>query len=227
MFYSVQLLAKKGPLGTVWIAGHLDKRLKRNQIYETNISSSVDSIINPEAPLALRLSGQLLLGVVRIYSRKINYLYSDCNEALVKIREAFKAGNVDLPTEGLIAPMHAITLPDNFNNLDFGLNGPSFTLEMDDEGGPVTMSYGRRQSLVLAEDVTELFGSQRSIDDEQFEAGGEELRRHFSMDGGFEPEKLRAAPLAEAQRQGPGPLFTGDSGRDDDFMSTGKPNSAL
>lgn len=35
---------------------------------------------------------------------------------------------------------------------------------MDDEGGPVTMSYGRRQSLVLAEDVTELFGSQRSID---------------------------------------------------------------
>ena len=46
-----------------------------------------DSIINPEAPLALRLSGQLLLGVVRIYSRKINYLYSDCNEALVKIKQ--------------------------------------------------------------------------------------------------------------------------------------------
>ena len=113
MFYSVQLLAKKGPLGTVWIAGHLDKRLKRNQIYETNIASSVgkfeptqseacavtaltichnvlcitDSIINPEAPLALRLSGQLLLGVVRIYSRKITYLYSDCNEALVKIKQ--------------------------------------------------------------------------------------------------------------------------------------------
>lgn len=45
------------------------------------------------------------------------------------LQQAFKAGNVDLPTEGLIAPMHAITLPDNFNNLDFGLNGPSFTLE--------------------------------------------------------------------------------------------------
>ena len=45
MFYSVQLLAKKGPLGTVWIAGHLDKRLKRNQIYETNISSSVGEVV--------------------------------------------------------------------------------------------------------------------------------------------------------------------------------------
>lgn len=223
MFYSVQLLAKKGPLGTVWIAGHLDKRLKRNQIYETNISSSVDSIINPEAPLALRLSGQLLLGVVRIYSRKINYLYSDCNEALVKIKQAFKAGDVDLPTEGIIAPMHAITLPDNFNNLDFGLNGPSFTLEMDDEGGPVTVSYGRRESFVLADDMSDFFGTQRSIDEEQFEAGGEELRRHFSMDGGLEPEKLRAAPAAEAQRQGPDPLFTGDSGVGDDVMSTGPP----
>ncbi|KAL0026365.1 hypothetical protein WJX79_003149 [Trebouxia sp. C0005] len=223
MFYSVQLLAKKGPLGTVWIAGHLDKRLKRNQIYETNISSSVDSIINPEAPLALRLSGQLLLGVVRIYSRKINYLYSDCNEALVKIKQAFKAGDVDLPTEGIIAPMHAITLPDNFNNLDFGLNGPSFTLEMDDEDGPVTVSYGRRESFVLADDMSDFFGTQRSIDEEQFEAGGEELRRHFSMDGGLEPEKLRAAPAAEAQRQGPDPLFSGDSGVGDDMMSTGPP----
>lgn len=37
-------------------------------------------------PIALRLSGQLLLGVVRIYSRKTRYLLEDCNEALVKIK---------------------------------------------------------------------------------------------------------------------------------------------
>ena len=36
--------------------------------------------------LALRLSGQLLLGVVRIYSRKAKYLLDDCNEALLKIK---------------------------------------------------------------------------------------------------------------------------------------------
>ncbi len=57
--------------------------------------------------------------------------------------------------------------------------------------------------------------------EEQFEAGGEELRRHFSMDGSMEPEKLRAASSAEAQRQGLDPLFTGDSGLGDDMMSTG------
>jgi len=38
------------------------------------------------APMALRLTGQLLLGVVRIYSRKAKYLLDDCNEALVKIK---------------------------------------------------------------------------------------------------------------------------------------------
>jgi cohesin complex subunit SCC1 len=36
--------------------------------------------------MALRLSGQLLLGVSRIYSRKARYLLDDCNDALVKIK---------------------------------------------------------------------------------------------------------------------------------------------
>jgi cohesin complex subunit SCC1 len=39
-----------------------------------------------QAPMALRLSGQLLLGVVRIYSRKARYLLDDCSEALTKIK---------------------------------------------------------------------------------------------------------------------------------------------
>lgn len=45
------------------------------------------SIIRQEVEvMALRLSGQLLLGVVRIYSRKAKYLLDDCNEALLKIK---------------------------------------------------------------------------------------------------------------------------------------------
>ena len=41
-----------------------------------------------KVPLALRLSGQLLLGVVRIYNRKLDFLQRDSAEALVKIRQA-------------------------------------------------------------------------------------------------------------------------------------------
>lgn len=41
MFYSTQILAKKGPLGTIWIAAHLERRLKRHQVFETSITLSV------------------------------------------------------------------------------------------------------------------------------------------------------------------------------------------
>lgn len=41
MFYSTQILAKKGPLGTIWIAAHLDRRLKRGQVFDADIGASV------------------------------------------------------------------------------------------------------------------------------------------------------------------------------------------
>lgn len=44
------------------------------------------NILEPTVPLALRVSGHLLLGLVRIYSRKVKYLMSDASEALVKIQ---------------------------------------------------------------------------------------------------------------------------------------------
>lgn len=44
--------------------------------------------------MGLRTSGHLLLGVVRIYSRKTKYLLADCNDALLKIKMAFRPGDV-------------------------------------------------------------------------------------------------------------------------------------
>lgn len=45
--------------------------------------------------MALRTSGHLLLGVVRIYHRKAKYLLADCNEAFIKIKMAFRPGIID------------------------------------------------------------------------------------------------------------------------------------
>lgn len=42
--------------------------------------------------IGLRTSGHLLLGVVRIYSKKAKYLLADCNDAVVKIKIAFRPG---------------------------------------------------------------------------------------------------------------------------------------
>lgn len=44
--------------------------------------------------MGLRTSGHLLLGVVRIYSKKAKYLLADCNDAVVKIKIAFRPGNL-------------------------------------------------------------------------------------------------------------------------------------
>jgi cohesin complex subunit SCC1 len=94
MFYSQVILAKKGPLAKVWLAAHWgDKKLARPQIFATDISQSCTDIMNPSVPLALRLSGHLLLGVVRIYSRKVKYVLNDCTEAMLKLQMAFTNAN--------------------------------------------------------------------------------------------------------------------------------------
>jgi cohesin complex subunit SCC1 len=87
MFYSEQLLAKTGPLARVWLAANVERKLSKSQILQSDIESSVGAIVDRgHEPMALRLSGQLMLGVVRIYGRKARYLLDDCNEALIKIR---------------------------------------------------------------------------------------------------------------------------------------------
>ena len=54
MFYSQIILAKKGPLGKIWLAAHWDKKLNKGQIFDNNIQTSVESIVNPSVPLGNR-----------------------------------------------------------------------------------------------------------------------------------------------------------------------------
>lgn len=87
MFYSADLLQKSGPLARVWMSANLERKLSKNHILQSSVADSVEAIITPgQAPMALRLSSQLLLGVVRIYQRKTRYLLDDCNEAMMKIK---------------------------------------------------------------------------------------------------------------------------------------------
>ena len=87
MFYSETLLAKTGPLARVWLAANLERKLTKQNVLSSNLEDNVKNIIGQgQAPMALRLSGQLLLGVVKIYSRKARYLLDDCNDALLKIK---------------------------------------------------------------------------------------------------------------------------------------------
>lgn len=87
MFYSEQLLSKTGPLARVWLAANVERKLSKSQVLQSDIQKSIGAIVDQgEAPMALRLSGQLMLGVVRIYGKKAKYLQDDCHETLLKIR---------------------------------------------------------------------------------------------------------------------------------------------
>lgn len=117
MFYSQVILARKGPLGKIWLAAHFDKKLTKQQIFGTDITDSVESVLNPAAPLALRVSGHLMLGIVRIYSRKVKYLMNDCTEAMWKIKLAFRPGNVDLGVDAHTAALASIDDARYFGNV--------------------------------------------------------------------------------------------------------------
>lgn len=126
-FYSETILSRRGPLGKVWLAAHMERKLSKTQTLQTDIEQSVgmlilcsvsyclfcpltlmsDAIMGQEIEvMALRLSGQLLLGVVRIYSRKAKYLLDDCNEALLKIKMVSSRSDtlsvsIDLRSQGV------------------------------------------------------------------------------------------------------------------------------
>ncbi|KAE8801641.1 Sister chromatid cohesion 1 protein 3 [Hordeum vulgare] len=137
MFYSHSVLARKSPLGTVWIAAHLERKvISRTQIDGVHVPSYAESIMDPEVPIALRLSAHLLLGLVRIYSWKVNHLFQDCNRMLSAVRTAAAfapaGADIDLPSDADRAPFAAITLPATFSLDDWNLDDAIRLIESPD-----------------------------------------------------------------------------------------------
>lgn len=135
MFYSEQLLTREGPLAHVWLAANVERKLTKQQLLHASITQSTKAIAVSSAPqnqsrsndgptqvepLALRVTGQLLFGVVRIYSRKAKYLLDDVSDALMKLKSAFKTTQtVVLPPERtVISSIKALTMPDTVTETD-------------------------------------------------------------------------------------------------------------
>ncbi|KAL3629106.1 hypothetical protein CASFOL_026328 [Castilleja foliolosa] len=124
MFYSHLLLSKKGVLGIVWMAAHCLKKLKKEQLQHTNISSSVDKILDDEVNVVThRILAFLLLGVVRIYSKKVEYLFQDSQEVLNKLNGLKTAKSKRAGSGVGVSTTHyySITLPKRFELDTFDL----------------------------------------------------------------------------------------------------------
>ncbi|KAI1264134.1 Rec8 like protein-domain-containing protein [Xylariaceae sp. FL1019] len=222
MFYSEELLHKSGPLARVWLSANQHK-LSKTHVLQSNLAHSVDAIIAPtQAPLALRLSSQLLLGVVRMYSRKARYLLDDCNEALLKIKMAFRAtGNNDIPENLNMPNREALMLPDritpadNLNMLPPLSSGPDanwLLSQMDDVSATPASSNTRGRGRPSNRDINlqEDFNNSQFLQADDLD-GGElalapmddlELELDFGMDLDGAPNKSiemgRDAPAARA-----------------------------
>ncbi|CAK7895747.1 hypothetical protein CAAN1_03S00320 [[Candida] anglica] len=191
--YSDLLLSKQGPLAHVWLAANYDRKLSKQQLLNTSIikssqyitgsssglnDSSTSSSQPSTSTITLRLSGQLLLGIVRIYSRKTKYLLDDVNDILYKLKNSFRyvsgatggignsssvlnntgTGNVVTPQQTIINNVAMITLSDQVTSFDLLYQED---LNLDDDlptGGEVTQQ----------DDSQNLSQLNRSIVDDSF-----------------------------------------------------------
>ncbi|XP_026202489.1 double-strand-break repair protein rad21 homolog A-like [Anabas testudineus] len=185
MFYAHFVLSKRGPLAKIWLAAHWDKKLTKAHVFECNLESSVESIISPKVKMALRTSGHLLLGVVRIYHRKAKYLLADCNEAFIKIKMAFRPGVVDLPEENREAAYNAITLPEEFHDFD----QPLPDLDDIDVAQQFNLNQSRVEEITMREEV----GNLNLLQENDFADFGMDDREMMREESAFEVDIMGAS----------------------------------
>ncbi|XP_068930076.1 double-strand-break repair protein rad21-like protein 1 [Petaurus breviceps papuanus] len=150
MFYTHLLMSKRGPLAKIWLAAHWEKKLTKAHIFECNLEATIEKILSPKVKIALRTSGHLLLGVVRIYHRKAKYLLADCNEAFIKMKMTFRPGLVDLPEENFEAAYNSITLPEEFRDFDTQLPN----VNAIDVSEHFTLHQSKAEDITLREDFS-------------------------------------------------------------------------
>ena len=242
MFYSQFILSKRGPLGTIWLAAHMDRKLNKDTITKQDIIQAVQAIINPEAPLALRLSGQLMLGVVKVYDRKINYLFHDCSEALAKAKQVFrKEQQVDLDPESAIAEEKTITLPENYDDLEMYYDpNAKYGVMLEDlgeEGENMRLALRvDRQSITLMDEFEEdEFETEfhRAAEERELAVaeGGEAADLYDAVYNNEDQDALRTDPDAREVLRGDaadedeefGMGYNAGGGRDDEDMEDAQP----
>ena len=135
MFYNHDILSRRrSGLGIVWLAATLGdrsivRRLTRREILGVNIDQACRYVVQPSEPLALRLSSQLMFGLVKLYGHKAELLYQDVSnvhsdvrrQTLILRTQAFATRHIDM--RKAVSRLEAITVP-----LDLAF----FTLDFDD-----------------------------------------------------------------------------------------------
>ncbi|RSL73316.1 hypothetical protein CEP54_000476 [Fusarium duplospermum] len=121
MFYSHEILSNtQYGVATIWLVATVgntaQKKVTRKAIQEVNVPKACETIIHPGAPLALRLQGNLLYGVSRVFAQQCRYVLSDAEKTQSDMMTFFRAmqTNETDPRAGK-TKRHNITLQDDPN----------------------------------------------------------------------------------------------------------------
>ena len=186
------IVSRQSPLAPVWLAANYDKKLTKHQLLSANIVHSSSLITHNETPgtINLRLSGQLLLGIVRIYSRKTKYLLDDVNDILFKLKNSFRYATgvssdaiqvTAAPQNQVITNISSITLQDQVTDLNLLYQED---LRLDDE---VPTTLFRNLNLALPDDTMDTsieYG--RNADIHEPDNNDVDLELDFNLDQSIE-----------------------------------------
>jgi len=85
MFYGQQVLGRKAPLGRCWLLG-CGRSVGRRAILREDVRQACELILEPEVPMALRLSAVLMHGVVLIHRTQVELTLKDVDRASRDLR---------------------------------------------------------------------------------------------------------------------------------------------
>lgn len=208
-YSSVRISTKSGPLAQIWLAANMSN-LPKISVLQTSISESADEIAKASGcddssleRITLHTSGDLLQGIVRVYSKQATFLLADIKDTLMKITTSFKANqriNVTVGKANTITSIEQLVLQDSVTEREV-LTLPSLDFLQDTESSPGLMNAGdnsmRRKVQGAAPWDTSLEVGRRFNPDDSLEAN-----RSSVLDLDFDFENEHASSPSKTWEEG-------------------------
>ncbi|KAM0750968.1 hypothetical protein T439DRAFT_356695 [Meredithblackwellia eburnea MCA 4105] len=168
MFFSTEILSRRRTgFGIFWLAatvggkgglgGGAVKKLSKKEVLECDLVQACQKLANPDEPLALRLSSNLLCGIARVYQQQYNIYQADVSLVHQSLKKAFSEINNNLLTNQGINIALTLDLPNPLDPSRFSVPagaGPSaagsgaITIPLD----PALMVLGYDDRYILMEE---------------------------------------------------------------------------
>ncbi|GBM26883.1 hypothetical protein AVEN_264741-1 [Araneus ventricosus] len=95
MFYSHEILQKRGKFGIIWLAATCRQRITKRDIWRVNVANSCEDVIDTvmrrpvaerrSAPLSLYLASQLMFGLTYVSAKQHEFLLEDIKTLIIRL----------------------------------------------------------------------------------------------------------------------------------------------